>query len=217
MAFSIEEASEQDTERMFEIMSDAFGQGDAFFNASWPEHWTTDGRNAGAKKFTEGFQSAKPISTYIKAVDQSDGTIVGTAIWKIMIDYDPDKEDDNADKKDDSAISEAKAYQQYLATQFFADRNNKIKQTKGNIALLDLLAVDPAHQRQGVAGALVKWGIDKADQLGLEIGVEASEAGQPVYEKRDFVLAKKTEIVVPPKWQDRGGQKFAWLVRPRQG
>lgn len=34
---------------------------------------------------------------------------------------------------------------------------------------LDLMCVDPAWQRKGFGIILLKWGLDKADKLGIEV------------------------------------------------
>ena len=44
------------------------------------------------------------------------------------------------------------------------------------------MGVHPDHRRRGVGSMLVQWGIDKADSLGLESAVEASDQGRYLYE-----------------------------------
>lgn len=34
---------------------------------------------------------------------------------------------------------------------------------------LDLLIVDPKHHRKGAGRALIQWGLDKADELGVDV------------------------------------------------
>ncbi|ROW07983.1 hypothetical protein VMCG_03596 [Cytospora schulzeri] len=49
--------------------------------------------------------------------------------------------------------------------------------------LLGMIVTAPEYRRRGAASLLVQWGIDKADEDGVEIYLEASEAGRPMYEK----------------------------------
>ena len=49
--------------------------------------------------------------------------------------------------------------------------------------MTDILSIDPAHQRKKVGDALVKWGLKKADELGLPAFLEATEAGNALYER----------------------------------
>lgn len=44
-----------------------------------------------------------------------------------------------------------------------------------------------AFQKRGYGTALVKWGTDLADQLGVECYLDASPAGKPLYEANGYV------------------------------
>lgn len=80
---------------------------------------------------------------------------------------------------------------------------------------LDLLTVDPMHQRRGVGHMLVKWGTKLADELGFIAVVEASEVGKGLYESEGFEFAGRWETRLPGKWEGkRGKQKFIWMIRP---
>jgi GNAT superfamily N-acetyltransferase len=56
------------------------------------------------------------------------------------------------------------------------------------------LHVDPAYQRRGIASALLKWGLEESDRLGLPIYLEATEEGMPVYERYGFETVKAVEF-----------------------
>ncbi|KAH6624166.1 hypothetical protein B0J18DRAFT_427476 [Chaetomium sp. MPI-SDFR-AT-0129] len=56
---------------------------------------------------------------------------------------------------------------------------------------LDYLAVHPKHQRQGVATALVRSGLEQADKLGLDVFVRAMKPGVPVYQRLGFRLERE--------------------------
>lgn len=49
-----------------------------------------------------------------------------------------------------------------------------------------MLHTDPKHQRRGAASALLQWGINKADELGLPAYLESSAEGQGLYAKHGF-------------------------------
>ncbi|PHH59724.1 hypothetical protein CDD81_2642 [Ophiocordyceps australis] len=66
-------------------------------------------------------------------------------------------------------------------------RSNWVKHMAGKPHIyLEYLHTDPKHQRRGAASLMLKWGADQADQLGLPIYLEATEAGKPQYEKHGF-------------------------------
>lgn len=46
-----------------------------------------------------------------------------------------------------------------------------------------MIVTSPEHRRRGAASLLMKWGIDKADEAGVEMYIESSVAGKPLYEK----------------------------------
>lgn len=46
-----------------------------------------------------------------------------------------------------------------------------------------MIVTAPDHRRRGAASYLVQWGLDAADEAGVEIWLESSVAGKPMYEK----------------------------------
>lgn len=215
MQVHVLEADESDMLRLFEIASLAFGQTEPFWNATWPQHWTEAGRQTGTERFLDTKRS-NPHAKYMKAVHSSSGKILGVAKWSIITNENPKYDKPRTSQVDDMDQDETKSYQQYLATQFFAERRDAIARSNNNIMCLDILAVDPSYQRRGIACALVAWGTRTADGTDLEIIVEGSAAGRNVYEKHGFVLTKKIQIQVPSNWQHLGGQDYLWLVRPKR-
>jgi ribosomal protein S18 acetylase RimI-like enzyme len=51
---------------------------------------------------------------------------------------------------------------------------------------LHMLHTDPAFQRKGAGKLLVEWGTKKADELGLPIYLEATQAGFGLYKRHGF-------------------------------
>ncbi|OQN97004.1 hypothetical protein B0A48_16978 [Cryoendolithus antarcticus] len=77
---------------------------------------------------------------------------------------------------------------------------------------LELLGTDKAYQRQGIAGALIRWGTDQADKEGLETYLDASEEGREYYIRRhDFVL--KGEIPIPRRPDSYGEFQCVSVLR----
>lgn len=53
---------------------------------------------------------------------------------------------------------------------------------------------DPKYQRRGAGSMLVKWGCDKADEMGIICALQASAAGEQVYLRQGFEL-KRTAVM----------------------
>ncbi|OQO04925.1 hypothetical protein B0A48_07943 [Cryoendolithus antarcticus] len=65
-------------------------------------------------------------------------------------------------------------------------------------AHLQILVTHPAHQRRGAGSLLVKWGCDRADEVGVVAVLMASAAGLHVYEKAGFLTVKTSELDLQP-------------------
>jgi GNAT superfamily N-acetyltransferase len=63
---------------------------------------------------------------------------------------------------------------------------------------LDVLAVDPSHQGQGIGKALLQWGLDEADRLGLVTFLESTNEGRPLYDKYGFEPTTSDTLDVTP-------------------
>ncbi|RYP90471.1 hypothetical protein DL770_003382 [Monosporascus sp. CRB-9-2] len=64
---------------------------------------------------------------------------------------------------------------------------------------LEALGVLPAHQKQGYGGALVKRGIELADELGLECYLDANPAGRPLYAANGYIEQDLPAVMVTPR------------------
>lgn len=67
---------------------------------------------------------------------------------------------------------------------------------------LNILFTSPQHRRQGVADLLLRWGIKKADEMGVEMWLDATSQGVPVYERYGFHVVHHN--VVQPKKDNPG-------------
>lgn len=115
-------------------------------------------------------QHADPHTTFIKAVDEETGEIVGMAKWLIFQGAFP--ESTKPDAKYWPTEADYKYFQDVVPI-FLEKRYAALQSTNGNLVSLDILTVDPAHQKKGVGQALVQWGTGKADDWGLDAVVES--------------------------------------------
>ncbi|KAF1995860.1 hypothetical protein P154DRAFT_525963 [Amniculicola lignicola CBS 123094] len=81
--------------------------------------------------------------------------------------------------------------------------------------MLNSLATHPDHERRGAGSMIVKWGVEKADELNIETYLNSSKIARPLYERHGFVLVEGVEF-------DRtvwGGEGIDWhgcMVRGRR-
>lgn len=66
-----------------------------------------------------------------------------------------------------------------------------------------MLFTNPDYERQGVGSALIEWGCQKADELGLKMFVESSPRGRAVYPRFGFVETKAFDLKWP-EFEDMG-------------
>ncbi|KAF2875747.1 acyl-CoA N-acyltransferase [Massariosphaeria phaeospora] len=80
---------------------------------------------------------------------------------------------------------------------------------------LDLMTVDPEHQRKGVGRKLLAWGLAVADKLGVGAVVEATEYGLGLYKAAGYKVKHDYEVLLPEKWAGRETQRYWWMARPK--
>ncbi|CAK3896487.1 GNAT family acetyltransferase like [Lecanosticta acicola] len=212
MSVHVVPAEDTDMDRIFELACLAFGRDDHMWNAMWPKHWTEKGRKDGAERMRHS-KNTDPNTVYLKAVNLTSGEIMGMAKWNFYVNgASPPSAEVSAHYWDDPR---GKEYFDKVLPLFVARRNEAVQRTGGNVVSLDILAIDPAHQRKGVGDALVKWGVKKADELGLESVVESSPFGRGLYAKNGFVFQEDCKLEVP-EFPDHPPPEFAWMTRPKQ-
>lgn len=61
----------------------------------------------------------------------------------------------------------------------------------------------------------MRWGTQRADELGFDTVVESSVFGMRLYEKNGFVWQKNVTVQAPGETERPSGA-FCWLIRPKQ-
>lgn len=214
MKLELQPASEEDMQRLFTITSLAFAKNEPFWDAMYPRHDTEEGRKSGSERFKK--MMSRPEVHFIKAVDLDTGDIAGFGKWAVFDNYAPDDPPTIPEDAPYWETEDERAYAEHLLKQFVACRNEAIKRTGGNMVNLDVLTIDPAYQRKGVGDMLVRWGVEKADGMGVEAVVESSVPGRRLYEKHGFEYRKTVELELPEKWKYKDPSRFAWMERSKK-
>ncbi|PNP39987.1 hypothetical protein TGAMA5MH_08253 [Trichoderma gamsii] len=116
------------------------------------------------------------------AVDTAlNNQIVGYAVWEQPVDdekpptapADPELPSDVTDMK---VFEELKSILKEDHKASFGDRELK------DVWHLDMIGVDPLHQRRGIGKALLTWGMRQATKAGRDCYLMATPQGRPLYE-----------------------------------
>lgn len=80
------------------------------------------------------------------------------------------------------------------------------------LEVLNILFTHPEHRGKGVASLVMEWGLERADELGLETYIEATDVGKPVYEKFGFDAIEMSELHLEKQTTEEGKKVEADLL-----
>ncbi|KAJ5876451.1 uncharacterized protein N7529_002035 [Penicillium soppii] len=195
----------------FDCVSEAFGRQaeDGIWIAMNPGWDSPEGRERGASRMADRWRHTtfdyrgNPNTLFLKATLLGPGgaskrSIVGLAIWvqasSVEGHGDPPLYDLEAAMNLGDIYPGNEPEQRYLCQAISSLQKRrreviekKITELPPAVFVLDLCAVDPMHQRKGIAKELVKWGLAEARRRGnLEAITEASIMGRTVYSRMGF-------------------------------
>jgi hypothetical protein len=127
MVLEIGFSENKDMHRCFEIISEAFGDREAYINAMFPRHHTPEGRKIGGDRYIMT-KNADPFSRFLKVTDTETGEIVGQAKW-IVVGH--EKPPEVALQGDWWDTEEDKIYAQHMYEAFLVGRRSAIRNAKG--------------------------------------------------------------------------------------
>ncbi|KAL8952507.1 MAG: hypothetical protein Q9222_001575 [Ikaeria aurantiellina] len=199
-------------QRTFEILSLAFGHEHPYIDAVFPSHNTASGRKIGGERLL-AIKNSDPNTTFLKVTDTNTGEMIAQAKWNIYDGEVPKKAELGGDFW---AGQDEKEYAQYLFREYLGPRRSAIEACGGHLVSLDILTVDPKHQKRGAGRMLVEWGTAVADKMGVVAVVEASKYAIPLYQSAGFEIGHHHVIDLPDRWVGRDKQTFTWMVRPKK-
>ncbi|EFX05102.1 gcn5-related n-acetyltransferase [Grosmannia clavigera kw1407] len=141
-----------------------------------------NGPNARAESIKESterqlaWHHSEPEGHWIKVVDSS-GKIAGASLWKIFATSPPENGDSGEEEADWHPEGEAREYATKVLEAFDAPRRTMAK--RPHVCVADLM---------------MNWGRQKADEMGVEMWVDAGKLGVPVYEKHGFMVVHTTRV-----------------------
>ncbi|KAL8726985.1 MAG: hypothetical protein Q9166_006348 [cf. Caloplaca sp. 2 TL-2023] len=168
-----------------------------------------------------GWWVGDPTATWVKVTDSDDpdagdGGVIGGALWHV---YEKAPFGPDAEKKAHEGETcywwpeegRQRELADHMMNQFTYPRTQRMHRPS---LLLEICYVHPEHRRRGAGNLLVGWGTKKADELGLESFVEATDDGRPLYERHGFKVVDRMEVKADLDNMDEGlrelGKSLEW-------
>ncbi|KAI0970301.1 acyl-CoA N-acyltransferase [Xylaria arbuscula] len=183
MPLELQIATEADAPRGAQIEKDAFGPDEfspILFPGPFPEpapgQWTRAEELANVLRTDPSTRWLKVVDTDI-APTEDNKQMIGFAQWNI---------NDGSQIPPPPRVFGAGCNAEACDAVFKGLQKIRLAYLEKKHLHLRLLFVDPEHQRRGAGAILIKWGVDKAKELGLPAYVEASTTGHPLYLRSGF-------------------------------
>lgn len=149
---------------------------------------------ANTQRELEGHQKARSNpdveSIWFKVVDTDAGNkIVGGAAWVFLKKY-------PRTNKGPSAVERHPEGGSRIFAKLAFEQIETLEEHKGTRphATLGSFFTIPAYRRRGIGNMLMKAGIERIDELGMESFIEASSSGMLVYEKNGYIKVQHLDI-----------------------
>ncbi|TGJ81244.1 hypothetical protein E0Z10_g7523 [Xylaria hypoxylon] len=144
-----------------------------------------------------------PSSYWQKVVDTETGEIAGGALWNIHLDN-PFAQPHSLEVTwlpDDGSRKFAEEFlRQYDIPRALVGQKPQV--------YLFIIFTSPAYRRRGVAQQFMSWGMNKADELGVEMFLDATPVGKPLYEANQFACIKENIIIPETETPDEAWKKI---------
>ncbi|KAH7122665.1 acyl-CoA N-acyltransferase [Dendryphion nanum] len=182
MSITVKEVMDSDLPRACEIEVAAYA-GNSVSPILFPGPFPPDSLEQRVKRLARERNEDRTTS-YIKAIDEKTGDIIGFASWHL---YETPKIAATAAASRRLTIGPGANKEACEA--FFggmAQRRDLIMKGKAFV-YLHMLHSDPKHQGRGAGSALMRWGLERADSHNLPTFLESSPDAHTFYKKHGFV------------------------------
>jgi GNAT superfamily N-acetyltransferase len=218
MPIELHPMTESDVDAHLAIMWASFGPD--LMSVFYPRGLSADDTAHMKADTLKAMRKSKPTEQiiYIKAIDTDlplDKQIVSTAKWQIYPRQRTEEELDRdaAEGGRENMFSEGANVDAMKA--FFAELVERRRERFGGepYVLLSVLVVHPEHQRRGLGALQLKWGLEKADEMGVQAYLESSPKGKGLYAKYGFVEEGVMKFDAR-EWGREEDVPHTYMVRP---
>lgn len=150
----------------------------------------------------------QPNINFLGVFDDGSGELIAYAEWEIV---DAQARESPEEKTEWPSFKNGKAYDE------FWDRYEQVKHDvmgDRDYLLLSILATDKPHQGRGAASILLRRVIEHAAEKSVDIFLDATDAGKPLYEKFGFEIKKETKMDFGPHGVDHNNLTWGMVRAP---
>ncbi|KAL6706319.1 hypothetical protein ACN47E_005609 [Coniothyrium glycines] len=163
-------------------------------------------------RFVRQLEQRDPDTFMVKATDDQTGQIVGWAVWAVndAVAAKRVEERDTADGEAGGGVhatwypegSEEREFAEIFINGLWGFLAHRVPRRHMD---LHSITVDPTHRHRGAGRLLIRWGLDKADELGIETVISSLPSARGAYEKCGLGCV---EVIPPdPKLEALRGEK----------
>jgi len=155
------------------------------------------------------WHQSDPTSYWQKVVDDR-GKIIAAALWKICPTNPFEHPDDH---------SEAYWFPEGGQRDFVTNCLERFDAPRQRMAprpqlYLNIIYTHPDYRRQGAGDMIMDWGIKKAEEMGVEMWLDATIYGIPLYKKHGFVVVNENNLVPETDETDEEWMKIKEELAP---
>ncbi|PNS20578.1 hypothetical protein CAC42_305 [Sphaceloma murrayae] len=167
------------------------GCSSGFLNVFYPKGVTPEIAAWNRETHVKAIESGDTFYFIVRDVSSPSKPAIGAARWQLVtkaksaVEMETDEAQASKDRAADRPVDNVRydRFEEFRVAQY----KSKKEHLAGRPYLyLKSIATHPDHQRKGAGKVMMRWGLRKADDLGVPAYLEASEAGRRLYEQSGF-------------------------------
>ncbi|KAI0156511.1 acyl-CoA N-acyltransferase [Xylariaceae sp. FL1272] len=159
----------------------------------------------------KSWHTSDPSSRWQKVVDTDTGSVVAGAAWNVYT--------ENPFANDDTGHMDVTWYppggmRAYVETALESYGTPRYKAAQRPHLYLFNIFTHPDYRGQGIGQKIMEWGFRQADDLGLDIFLDATPVGKPLYDRNGFVSVEENVTDIAANGFDDQWDEMAETVGP---
>ncbi|KAI5861912.1 hypothetical protein GGS23DRAFT_611052 [Durotheca rogersii] len=193
------ESYEDPPQKFFHVFFPIHGQGAAAREAAIEEAATR----------LRAWHAGDPSSRWNKVVDTATGRLAGAALWNVH-----HENPFAAPHPSDVTWFPAGGARAFVEQALANHSRPRARAAQRAHVYLFIIFAHPDYRRRGVGQQLLDWGLREADAAGLEVFLDSTPYGRPLYEANGFVYIEENINVPATDAPDQAWTDVAEKVQP---